>query len=67
MERRKQVCGDCIYWNGRRENGFGSGECLRFPPHVIFYHNLKCADSFFPIVTYDSWCGEWKEKDKGEG
>lgn len=59
----KESCKTCKFYY---EDGV-CGECRRFPPEVchttinekpIFHDTIYLT----PIVKYDFWCGEWKQK-----
>jgi hypothetical protein len=53
-------CQNCIYRqpNERPEYSM-SGTCHRFPPQII-----PDAGWYFPGITPDDWCGEYREGDQ---
>ncbi len=45
-------CDTCRFWLHDEAN---SGECHRYPPRAG-----RRGPSRFPVVTGDTWCGEWQ-------
>lgn len=56
-------CKDCFFFEDR---GDKDGFCHRYPPQVTSsFDTHNCRYRFeFPIVNEETWCGEFKEKDK---
>jgi hypothetical protein len=54
MEEEK--CESCKYFFEMKSIDPGFGVCRRYPPQRI----LK--DSYFPILSANQWCGEYKQK-----
>ena len=54
-------CVDCVYFEGFRTDGEGTGECVRYPPIPILGERYGIIAQF-PVVTLLTWCGEWEEK-----
>lgn len=63
-----ETCGACRY-AGTHTHAPGEARtlvrCLRYPPQrrgfVAASHSLKQqnADTLWPVLTWDDWCGEW--------
>ena len=51
---KKEFCKTCKFYDYNSK--YESNECWRFPP--IIYDNVR------PNIRYDSWCGEYKEKEE---
>lgn len=51
-----ESCFTCRYFQERplTAPGVGTGKCLRYPP--IF---ISTTESRFPVVTPETWCGDW--------
>jgi hypothetical protein len=56
-------CGTCFYG---RDNSPGVVSCYRYPPTITKAEGTTVT-SYFPLLTSDAWCGEWKRKKPGYG
>ena len=55
------VCKNCVYFNSSITNE-ETGYCHRYPPtkSQVFVHGVAVCTH--PQVSFDDWCGEYKEK-----
>jgi hypothetical protein len=63
MEKEKDCCKNCEYYDSVYEEGETSGYCRRFPPMFIMDSNgdfIGKEYNFLPISHDCTWCGEWK-------
>ena len=57
-----KTCMDCEYYNQDDQT------CRRYPPVslMIPYIDLNYPSVWWPSVTVNHWCGEFKERSKDE-
>ena len=59
------VCETCCFFNSQLfSDTLFRGECRRYPPKVWSQVKVdvvvsSSAETAFPIVLKDDWCGEW--------
>ncbi len=60
-----ETCGECRFWwswEAIGVNGYGSGECRRFPPAVVMLPKSVGGDTdrATPVTGKAYWCGEFQ-------
>lgn len=60
-----QSCKTCRFWWSWEvigQNGYGKGECRRYPPTVALLPKSVGGDTdrATPVTGQAYWCGEWK-------
>jgi hypothetical protein len=66
-----QICKNCRYFDESKQSQIYEHKCRRNPPQIVkviyFFRNKieRIPDSwdvfgFFPTISEDDWCGEWK-------
>lgn len=69
-----EKCGTCRFAGTHVHAGSDDAtkvrvRCLRYPPtrrgEIGKQHPMKDqeADTFWPVLTWDDWCGEWVRRD----
>jgi len=48
-------CADCVYYK-HKANDLAFGDCRRHAPRP----DQSTPDTFWPIVSRDDWCGEFR-------
>lgn len=56
------VCGNCVFWSRCVSHDMENyGYCKRYPP-TITNSGQGNAECHRPLMMFDDWCGEYKEK-----
>lgn len=50
-----EKCEECRYFVAK------SGECLRYPPQMVYDDTQNKFLSLFPNVAPEEWCGEFEK------
>lgn len=50
-----QYCSNCYFWAATP--AAGGGNCRRYAPRPS---NSRLDQTYWPRVSADAWCGEWK-------
>jgi hypothetical protein len=65
-QRDQQACGNCRFVSEvpPLKNPNALAHCLRHAPQPT--QNGRAPVSYWPIVEFDDWCGEWKPRTEGK-
>lgn len=73
-DRQDMTCGTCAFYEPPKPRGGTVGECHRYPPQMLARgiggsfdeghgsFRVEEADSNWPLVADEDWCGEWRPK-----
>ena len=70
MSVTPMICDTCRWWD-RLDGDKQNGQCRRMPPRsedmLEMLIDGDCSPTetvwiYFPLVTWEDWCGEWTEK-----
>lgn len=70
-DKSEPRCGNCRWWWSWKHiggNGYGKGECRRYPPSVILLPRSVGGDTdrATPVTGQAYFCGEHQPKDKSD-
>lgn len=58
------TCKTCKHFTPQGE-GYTNGACRRMPPTLVFFAEEERTMTAFPLVSEETWCGEFTPEFEG--